>query len=96
MKPTRALYASCQPLVSPLAAIFQYFSLTLLMTQYFLVTAKKINLPEFHYWCSVMLSGVCRNRYEMDQANSVGNNRTACALLRFLTSRPSLNADECG
>ena len=29
-------YTSCQPLVSPLAAIFQYFSLT----QYFLVSAK--------------------------------------------------------
>ena len=35
--------ASCLPLVSPLAAIFRNFSLNLRVTQYFLVTARKVN-----------------------------------------------------
>ena len=37
------LNASSQPLVSPLAAIFESFSLTLRVTQYFLVIARKVN-----------------------------------------------------
>ena len=36
-------YASCQSLVSPLAAIFRNFSLTIWVTQYFFVTARKVN-----------------------------------------------------
>ena len=43
MEPLLLPYASCQSPVSPLAALFQNFSLTLWVTQYFLGTGRKVN-----------------------------------------------------